>query len=280
MKSFVFIPFVLFLGIAAVFSACGEASPNTPAFQEPVAAPAHRLEPALQELVDDYDRFFRDSMAVTQTPGAAVVVVKDSQVIFIKGYGLRCNGAPETVDQQTIFRIGSLSKGFAGVLTGILVQEGVLQWDEPVQKHYPEFTLKDKKQAQRIQLRHILSHTAGLPYHAYTNLIEMGYDVPTIIRDYFPRLPLNGKEGTLFSYQNVAICAIEEVMRGATGQSYQELLQEKIFQKAGMRRASLDYNSIRQLLQFCSGRWRQCQYRRYGRMAEGVTRTKTGHRAP
>jgi beta-lactamase class C len=183
-------------------------------------------------------------MQATQTPGAAVAIVVDTQLVWLRGYGLRQLGVPDSVDAHTVFRIGSLSKGFAGVLTGILVQEGLLRWEEPVQKHFPEFTLRDRKQAARIQLWHLLSHTTGLPYHAYTNLIEEGYDIRRIITQYFPKAPVSGREGVFFSYQNAAFCAIEEVVAKATGRSYATLIREKIFQPAGMHHASTDFSSI------------------------------------
>jgi len=208
------------------------------------SAPATFSEAALEAMVADYDRFFQDSMGLTETPGAAVVIVKDGQVIFQRGYGVKIAGGQDSVDAHTVFRIGSLSKGFAGVLTGMLVQEGVLNWNEPVQNHYPEFTLSDRSQAQRMELRHLLSHTTGLPHHAYTHLIERGYDIRRIVRNHFPLTPLYGKEGEVFNYQNVAFSAIEEVIQGATYKTYSELLDENIFRPAGMATASTDYKTM------------------------------------
>jgi beta-lactamase class C len=173
--------------------------------------------------------------------------VKDSQIVFLRGYGVKIAGGRDSVDARTVFRIGSLSKGFAGVLTGILVQDSVLDWEEKVQKHFPEFTLRDRKQGARIRLWHLLSHTTGLPYHAYTNLIEQGYSIRKIVTEYFPKAPISGKEGEFYSYQNAAFCAIEEVVQGATGKTYAELLNEKIFRPAGMRTASADFVAIQVL---------------------------------
>lgn len=202
------------------------------------------LSPKLKALIEDYNRYFTQEMSNTQTPGAAVVIVVDSQVVFMQGYGKRVAGKPDSVDVHTVFRIGSLSKGFAGVLTGRLVQDRAFAWDDPVQRYFPDFTLRDRDQAKRIRLWHLLSHTTGLPYHAFTNLIEEGYDTRRIICEYFPKAPVCGVEGSFFSYQNVAFCAIEEVMKNATGKSYQQLLVEKIFQPAGMTTASCDFYSM------------------------------------
>lgn len=243
-SSFVF-TLLLFVSVLSWYRCANAPGPDVQAAQLAQSDHKASLDSASQAVIDHYDQFFSREMANTQTPGAAVVIVVDSQIVFIKGYGKRVFGRPEPVDQNTVFRIGSLSKGFAGVLTGRLVQENVFHWDDPVQQYYPEFTLRDQAQAKRIRLWHLLSHTTGLPYHAFTNLIEQGYDTHRIISEFFPKAPVCGVEGSFFSYQNVAFCAIEEVMKKATGQTYQELLTNKIFRPAGMSTASCDYSSIR-----------------------------------
>jgi len=107
----------------------------------------------------------------------------------------------------------------------------------------PEFTLSSPEQTQQVQLQHLLSHTSGLPYHAYTDMIESGYDLRTIAA-HFARLPLFGKPGQMFSYQNAAFSLVGEAMEAATHKRYAELLTEKIFRPAGMRNASADWESI------------------------------------
>lgn len=198
----------------------------------------------LENFILSYDRWFAEGMTRTQTPGAAVVIVKDGQVLFQKGYGLRAIGQPDSVDAGTIFRVGSLSKGFSSVLAGVLVQQGVLTWQEPVQHLVPQFNLRDRAQAARINLTHLLSHTTGLPYHAYTHLIEQGYDLATLMKYKLPSVPLAWKEGEAYSYQNAVFCVVEPMMQAATGETFQQLLKEKIFKPAGMEQASCDFSSI------------------------------------
>ncbi|MBL7798481.1 MAG: beta-lactamase family protein [Saprospiraceae bacterium] len=206
------------------------------------SAPALR-NPHLRSFVEEFDQYFSESMSSTRSPGAAVVIVQDSVVLFQRGYGLRVNNRKDSVDANTVFRIGSLSKGFAGVLTGMLVQEGVLHWDDKIVQFVPEFALSKPDNTGRVQLTHLLAHTTGLPYHAYTNLIEAGYDMRTIAAR-FARLPLRGMPGTVFSYQNAAFSLVGEAMQSATGKSYQTLLTEKIFVPIGMRTASADWLSM------------------------------------
>ncbi|MDO8366616.1 MAG: serine hydrolase domain-containing protein [Saprospiraceae bacterium] len=235
--------FTLFsLLFSLLFSACANA-PGQVALPSSAKAPSN-LPSYLEEFVKEYTHYFEDEMLATNTPGAAIVIVKDSQIIFIHGYGPRIAGLPDSIDKNTVFRIGSLSKGFAGVLTGMLVQDSLLCWDDCVQKYYPDFTLRDRKQAARIRLWHLLSHTSGLPYHAFTNLIEKDFSIPRIVIDYFPQAPMSGKEGEFYAYQNAALCVIEEVMLHKTGKTYPQILAEKIFIPAGMRHASCDFEGI------------------------------------
>lgn len=222
------------------FPACNEPelAAHTNVSDRPVA------DSALAAFLADYRRFFLETMATTGTPGAAIVIVRGDSVLWMEGFGVKQTGVPDNVDTNTVFRIGSLSKGFTGVLAGILVQEGWIGWNERVRDCYPEFRLSDDAQAARIQLRHLLSHTTGLPYHAFTHLIERGYDTRKIVAGYFPHAPLSGREGEYYSYQNAAFSVTEEVMKAATMQTYQELVREKIFAPAGMKNASCDYLSM------------------------------------
>ena len=64
-------------------------------------------------------------------------------------------------------------KPFLGlVLTGILVNEGILDWDDKVKQYLPDFSLNDSVNANNLTIRHILSHTTGLPKHTFTNLLD------------------------------------------------------------------------------------------------------------
>jgi beta-lactamase class C len=231
---------VLFL---ALLAACTDQPGQQPLAAVGVPQIRPRLDPALQGFLDEFDRYFRDSMMLTLTPGAAVVVVKDSQVVFLKGYGTRAEGSHLPVDANTVFRVGSLSKGFAGVLAAMVEAEGKFSWYDKVQRYVPDFDLKDPAQAQRLEVRHLLTQTTGLPYHSFSNLIEQGYGQGHILPQY--RLArLGGKEGEYFSYQNAAFCLIEPVLEQATGRGFGQLLAERIFQPLGMASASCTYEGI------------------------------------
>lgn len=255
----------LILGLFFIIGCTQPEQPQAPmgASLRPTPPP---LDPQLEVFLKDYHRYFEDSMILTQTPGAGIVIVKDSQVVFMRGYGLRAEGSPERVDEHTVFRLGSLSKGFASILTAMIVEEGKLKWTDKVQQYLPDFNMSDPEQAQRLEVRHLLTQTTGLPYHAFSNLIENGFDSTYVLAQY-PHARLAGKEGEYFSYQNAAYSLIEPILEKASGKPYNQLLHEKIFEPLGISDASCDYESMVNSLNHALPH----RYTRNGWAAESIT---------
>ncbi len=201
--------------------------------------------PRFQEFVDQFDSQFTKEMKRTGTPGAAVVIIQDTTVYLMKGYGKRQNrrSKKELIDVNTVFRIGSLSKGFGSIITGTFVDDGLLTFEDKVQKHLPQFSLRSKEQASKINIRHVLSHTTGISYHAYTDLIENRWKYNDIMA-MFPKAKLASKEGELYSYQNAMFSVVGEIMEDKTGKPLSEIYQEKLFSPLGMKNASVTYDGI------------------------------------
>jgi beta-lactamase class C len=199
--------------------------------------------PYVENLLTDYENNLRSQLAKTKTPGVSVAIVQDTTVIYLKGFGLRQVGTKDSVDIHSVFRLASVSKCFAPLLTGLLVEDGILSWDDPVVKYVPDFTLKKKEYADSLTIRHVLSHTTGLPYHTYTNMVEEGMDLKSMIALLKDITPTN-KPGEIYSYQNVAFSLIAEVVQSATGKSYEQLVTERIFRPLHMTNASMSYEAI------------------------------------
>lgn len=201
--------------------------------------------PFLQKLLANYEGEMIDLLNETKTPGLAIAIVKDSTVIFLKGFGVRQVGTSDSVNVHTVFRLASVSKCFAPVLTGLLVEDNVLYWDDYVIQHVPDFKLKSKEKTDSVKLTHLLSHTTGLPYHTYTTLVEDGIALKQMVAE-LQNVNLIAKPGEIYSYQNVAYSIIAEVIRLATGKPYETLMEEKIFGPLNMTDASLTYQAIMQ----------------------------------
>ncbi len=195
-------------------------------------------------------------------PGAAVVVVRDNTAILLKGYGLREMGTTDSIDIHTVFRIASLSKGFTGVLSGKMVQDGCLHWDDRIRESIPTFDLQNRSQARRITVQHILSHSSGLVRHAYTNLVEKGLSIKETI-PFFRELPVHGEEGKHFAYQNAAFSMIEEVLTDKTGLPFETILHQELFDPIGMHDASCSYDAITQHDNIALPHWYSSKRKKY-----------------
>ena len=214
-----------------------------PGLQNSGTSPADLERAKYVELLDAYESVLEEEFARSGSPGAAVAIVKDTLVLFSRGFGVKKAGEQDSVDINTVFRVGSLSKGFAAILAGVLVDEGAIEWEDKIIDHLPEFALKSGQQTRKIKLTHLLSHSTGLPYHAYTNLVESGKSLKTIL-PYFRDLDLIGRPGEVYAYQNAAFGMIEEVVLASTNRSFQRQIAEKVFTPAGMENASISYGEI------------------------------------
>jgi beta-lactamase class C len=208
---------------------------------EPIAEV--EANPFVVKLVNDYQDKMLDIFNKTKTPGLAIAIVKDSTIVYMKAFGLREVGTRDSLNIHSVFRLASVSKCFAPLLTGLLVEGNVLHWDDHVVRYLPYFELKTKEKTDSLKLTHVLSHTTGLPYHTYTTLIEDGVPLKEMLAQ-LKNVNLIASPGEIYSYQNVAYSIIGEVIRSATGKSYQDEIAEKIFGPLKMHDASITYQGI------------------------------------
>jgi beta-lactamase class C len=199
--------------------------------------------PVLDSFLAEFKELTHNIFENSKAPGGAIAVVKDGQIIYGEGLGIKKVGQNDPVDVHTVFRIASVSKTFAGTLTGILVNEGTLNWDDKVLQYLPEFRLKNPEYTGKLEVKHVLSQSTGLIQHAYTNFIEDGRELDDMITA-LSEVKLMTEPGKLFSYQNVAYGIIQPVLYAATGKDYNTLVQEEIFGPLYMKDASIDYQSM------------------------------------
>jgi beta-lactamase class C len=190
-----------------------------------------------------YDEYLRHAVDSFKSPGAAVAIVYKGDLILVKGYGVKKTNGSDSIDLHTAFRIGSVSKGFASVLTGILVDEGYLSWDDRIKEHMKDFRLKDTTCASQLTVRHVLSHTTGFPNHTFTDMLDNGFNYDQI-KTNLANVQTVAKPGQVYSYQNVVYSLIGDVLLDATGEDYNRLLHEKIFVPLNMNEASTDFISF------------------------------------
>ncbi len=198
---------------------------------------------ALQKAVGSY---FNKAIASGEVVGAGVSIVNGKQVLLADGFGIRNGLTGKKVDGQTVFRLGSLSKGFTGILASDLKGEGKLTWEDRVSDCIPEFELGDRENTENITLAHLLSHTSGAPYHSYTNLVEAGLSLEQIASRFGEVTPIS-RPGEMYSYQNALFALSGEMMERVTGQEITKSLEERFFKPLEMCSTTMDFDALRKM---------------------------------
>lgn len=165
-------------------------------------------------------------------PGLSITVVKNNQVIFKKGYGVRELGKSAPVDTKTLFACASTTKAMTVALMGMLVDEGKLKWDDPASKYLPELQLYDPYVTRALTVRDLLIHDTGTGGTDYFTSV-MNIPVNEMLRRLVlvkPSYPFRAG----FAYQNIMYSAAGRIIERLTGKLWSQVIQERIFDKLGM----------------------------------------------
>ena len=204
---------------------------------------AEKVYTKMDSLIFQYDTLLSNTIDSVGTVGAAIVITYKDEIAFLKCYGVKEKGGIDSINENTIFRLASVSKTITGVLAGILSDENSIDLDDKVIDYLPDFKLKDSINTHDLSIRNILSHTSGLVPHAYDNLVEA--QVPfSIIMDSLHRVNISDVPGKLYGYQNVVFSLYDTISSIKTSKNFNELLHEKLFNPFGMTEASAGFPSF------------------------------------
>lgn len=185
-----------------------------------------------------YTQWLEAQILEKSIPGVAMAIVRSGSVLDIQTWGVRTVGSVEPIDSETVFRIASVSKTFAGTVAAKLVQHQQQDWDTPLVTVLPQYVIGNGPETREITLRHVLSHTTGLMPHAYSNMLDAGvaYDK---IQEKFREIPTVCAPGRCYGYQNVVFSLVSDVVQVSAHKSYEEYVQQELFEPLGMRTASV-----------------------------------------
>lgn len=170
----------------------------------------------------------------TTAPGAAVLVIRNGEPVFTRGYGVTDLRTLHPIDASTNFRLASFTKQFTAACIMLLVHDGKLHYDDHLTDIFPEFPAYGKS----ITIRNLLNHTSGLP--DYEDLLMQQY--PKIPEDKIPQIvdagvlklleqQTSGKfpPGTKWEYSNSGYAVLAMIVEKVSGQPFGQFLHERIF---------------------------------------------------
>lgn len=198
-----------------------------------------------EQWIIDYENSVLQAAKKYNIPGVAVVVVRKGQPAQFKYYGVTERSGSK-VNQDTLFRLASVSKTFTATLIAKQNSIKKLDWQTPLATLTPAYTM-DNYQDKPILLRHLIGQSAGFMPNAYDNLIEANYKRPRVLRE-LGKLNSICKPGYCYTYQNALFGVLEEYYQ-TQNSTYSQELSANLFAPLGMK-ASVGKNALEQ-----SGNW-------------------------
>jgi CubicO group peptidase (beta-lactamase class C family) len=211
------------------------------------------LTPELQQKLDLLVEQLEQQRQTLHVPGMAIAVVKDDEVILTYGFGIASVEKETPVTPETIFAIGSSTKAFTATLVGMLVDEGKLDWDDPVTKYLPYFqmNIESSNESAELTLRDVLSHRTGFTRMGL--LIASGQipieDVLLDATKAEPYVPFREK----WYYSNVMYMSAGVAAGKADGTDWDTLVTERIFEPLGMNSTTTSVTQAEEDSRLASG---------------------------
>jgi beta-lactamase class C len=221
-------------------SAAPPQQPAPQAARPPVFATPHpgaAFDPA------EFETIAQQLVAGGRVPGLAMTIVQNGRVLSERGYGVTDARGSQAIDNHTVFRLASLSKAFAGTLTGLLVNEGKFRWDSPVVDYVPWLRLSRPGSERELTVADLLSHRVGLTRNAFDRDLEANADYGSLVSK-LAYAPMTCDPGQCYAYQNVAFSLIGNVLAATSGVDYGRELSRMVFKPLGMNDASTGLEGI------------------------------------
>lgn len=180
------------------------------------------------------DEVFADWDSTT-TPGAALGVIREGELVYARGYGMADLEHRVPITPQSVFRIGSTSKQFTAFCVALLADEGLLSLDDDIDDYFPEFP----DYPEPITVRQLIHHTSGIRDYLMTMMLAGKRDADwytdqEVVAMLARQQQLNFPPGSEHLYSNSGYFLLARLIRRLTGRTLREFADERIFQPLGM----------------------------------------------
>ena len=188
-----------------------------------------------QDLIIELEKAVPDLMEEASIPGLSIAVIRDGEIIWSRGFGVKNTKTGEPVAENTIFEAASLTKPFFAYAAMKLVESGELDLDTPLIRYAPQDYIEDeyighsmdlegfrRDWFERITARMVLSHSSGLPHGE-------------------PRkpLPIHFEPGTQYRYSADGYMYLQRIVEHLKGEPLHEIMRKTVIEPLGMKESSM-----------------------------------------
>ncbi len=187
----------------------------------------------IQDVLAELEEYADGQMKEQNVPGMAYAIVKDDQVIYAKGFGVKKYKGTDPVDVNTVFEIASNSKLFGATLAGVLVEGEEMNWTDKVIDHLSDFKMHESWVTKEFQIEDLMCHRSGMPGYSLDPMCIFGYPVEAFMKAIRYVEPVTSFR-TSYAYQNVLYTWLGKLIETKTGSPWPTVAQDRIFTPLGM----------------------------------------------
>ena len=169
-------------------------------------------------------------------PGLAYGIVRDGELVHAAGFGERALGGPPP-DEDTVFRIASMTKSFTASAVLLLRDEGRLALDDPAERYVPELRGWAAPGGTRITIRNLLTMTAGFPTDDPWGDRQQGLPLDEFAKLLAEGVSFNWLPGTRFEYSNLGYAILGLIITAVSGTPYKDFVRDRLMTPLGMTRS-------------------------------------------
>lgn len=190
----------------------------------------------MSNLIKEIDNYINGIIEMWNAVGLSIGIVKDNEIIFKKGYGVRDIDTKERVESNTAFAIGSASKAFTSAAVAILINKGKIKsWDDKVKDYIPYYKVSDKYAQNNMTIKDLLSMRSGYSSRGWDNMLFHGshYSMDEII-DKSQYIPFDLKFRDRMRYDNINYMIVGKIIEVVSGMSWHDFIKKEIFNNLEM----------------------------------------------
>ncbi|WP_292083421.1 MULTISPECIES: serine hydrolase [unclassified Brevundimonas] len=185
------------------------------------------------------DQLVQGEMASRRIPGLQLAIVKNGEIIFTGAYGQSDLETAKPVTERTVFGVNSISKAFTGVAAMQLVEAGKLDLDASVTQYLEGLPAS----WEAITVRHVLTHTSGLPEIIDDNTRLIDGASPDAAWTKVQELPLRYAPGTQYAYNQTGYALVGKIIEKLSGKPFVDFVRDGQFNTAGMEQARFGHTA-------------------------------------
>lgn len=193
-----------------------------------------------EDKIEEIKNYVENALEIYDIPGASLAIIDSGKVIYLDGWGNSSDGTAITKD--TPFLIGSMSKPITSLATMMLVEEGKIDLNEPIETYLPSLQYNSES-GKSISVLHLLEQTSGISgYEGLKVTDKKNQRTIGEAAEELSGIQLSNEPGTHYEYTSANYLLLGAIIESVSEQTFSDFVEERIFKPLNMKQTAADYN--------------------------------------